>query len=679
VIGGVDHPRDDVGMRGLAIVVMLAGCGRIGFGFGDDGAPADGGAVDDTIRLDLLAGDTGGFGNADGVGPAARFNAPTAVAVDSAGNIYVTDHFCATVRKITPDGTVTTFAGTAGLPGASDGVGRAARFYFPMGVAVDGAGNVYVVDQGNRALRKITPDGTVTTVVNGAAKWASPAGVAVGRDGNIYVADGGAQVIRKVTPAGVDSVFAGSPGLQGTTDASGGAARFYFPTGLAVDGAGNLLVADQSNHTIRQIDASANVTTLAGVGGVLGDTDGPAAQAHFTLPIWVAVDGAGTIYLTDGNARIRRITGGVVDSIAGTSVSIGASDGTGEAAQFSSQDGVAVDGAGNVIVADQFNRIIRKITPAGVVTTLAGAATKAGEDNGVGSAARFNGPAGVAADLAGNLYVADEDNSAIRKITPEGAVSTFADQASAGLQGPTGVAVDRAGNVFVVDIGSTLRKITPTGAMTLVAGSASVNGSADGTGAGAQFWSPAGVTIDRTGTLYVADQGNNAVRKVTADGVVTTLAGAASTAGSTDGTGAAARFDDLTDVAADAAGNLYVADRDNHIIRKVTPAGEVTTFAGTAMMFGYADGTGADARFHTPTGVAVDGKGNVYVADQGNAVIRQITPAGVVTTFAGTPGVAGIVLGTAPRFALPERLAIVGDALVITDNNAVLALRHAIR
>jgi len=362
----------------------------------------------------------------------------------------------------------------------------------------------------------------------------------------------------------------------------------------------------------------------------------------------------------------------------------GNADGIGAAARFNFPTGVAVDSAGNVYVADNINDTIRKVTAAGVVTTLAGTAGMSGSANGTGAAARFYYPGNVAVDSAGDVYVAE--NHTIRKVTPVGVVTTLAGTAgmtgsvdgtgaAARFAGPGGVAVDSAGNVYVTD-NQTIRKVTAAGVVTTLAGTAGTLGSADGTGAAARFNNPTGVAVDSVGNIYVADEGNHTIRKVTASGVVTTLAGTAGTSGSADGTGTDARFYVPTGVAVDSAGNVYVADGNNKTIRKITAAGVVTTLAGTAGMRGSADGIGAAARFDHPTGVVVDSAGNVYVADPGNSTIRKVTPTGATTMVAGTAGVTGILLGATPRFSFPRSLAIIGDSIIVSDTNAILLLRH---
>ena len=644
-------------------------------------------SLNNTIRkitpagvVTTLAGTAGTSGSVDGTGAAASFNYLSSVATDAIGNVYATEAGGRnTIRKITPAGVVTTLAGTAGVTGSADGTGAEATFYNPSGVATDAFGNVYVADASNQTIRKITPAGVVITLAGtagtrgsadgtgAAARFDSPYGVATDAGGNVYVSDRFNGTIRKISPAGVVTTFAGK---RFGADGTGAEASFDGPRGLATDASGNVYVADQSNNTIRKITPAGVVTTLAGTAGRAGSADGTGAAARFSLPSAVATDADGNVYVVDrSNHTIRKITpAGVVTTLAGTAGSSGSADGTGAAARFNFPLGVATDVNGNVYVADQSNNTIRKITPAGVVTTLAGTAGTSGSADGTGAEARFDKPEGVATDVSGNVYVADINNDTIRKITPAGVVTTLAGKrfgadgtgAEASFDGPRGVATDSGGNVFVADrFYHTIRKITPTGVVTTLAGTAGVSGSVDGTGAAARFNLPYGVATDASGNVYVADQSNNTIRKITPAGVVTTLAGTARMAGSADGTGAAARFSLPSAVATDADGNVYVVDRSNHTIRKITPAGVVTTLAGTAGTRGSADGTGAAARFNFPLGVATDVNGNVYVADQDNSTIRKITPAGVVTTLAGTAGTRGSADGTgaAASFNQPRSVA----------------------
>ncbi|HWO23673.1 MAG TPA: hypothetical protein VNO30_33255 [Kofleriaceae bacterium] len=664
-------------------------------GDSSDGAISSDDAIIDAapapFGLELLAGDIGGPGNLDGVGAAAHFHGPCGIAVDSAGNVYVADNGNHIIRKITATGDVTTLAGTAGESGSTDGTGAAARFSSPVGVTVDGANNLYVADRGNNTIRKITAAGVVTTLAgaagmagstNGtgaAARFNYPIGAAIDSAGNVYVAEAFNHTIRKITAAGVVTTLAGTAGMSGSTDGANAAARFFSPTYVAVDSAGNVYVADEYNHTIRKVTAAGVVTTLAGTAGESGNADGTGAAASFYFPSGVAVDSAGNVYVADYfNHTIRKITAaGVVTTLAGTAGESGSTDGTGTAARFSNPAGVAVDSAGNVYVSDIGNHIIRKITAAGIVTTLAGTTGMSGSTDGTGATARFDYPWGVAVDSAGNVYVSEVNRYTIRKVTGTGVVTTLAGTA---FCAPRGVAVDSAGNVYVTNgCNFTICKITPAGVVTTLAGTAGMRGSTDGTGAAARFDSLASAAVDIGGNIYVTEDYNFTIRKITPAGVVTTLAGTAGMQGSTDGTGAAARFNLPRGVAVDSAGNVYVADTNNHTIRKVTAIGIVTTLAGTAGTSGSTDGTGAAARFNRPTDVAVDSAGNIYVADQNNSTIRKITTAGITTTIAGMAAIRGIVLGTTPRLASPIGLEIIGDSIIISDTLAILLLRHGAR
>jgi sugar lactone lactonase YvrE len=648
-----------------------------------------------------LAG-SAGYGCADGTNSAAQFAYPSSVAVDSAGNLYVADTVNCTIREMTPVGTnwvVTTLAGQVGCTGTNDGTGNAARFYYPNGVAVDNAGNVYVADTVNHTIRKVTPVGTnwvVTTLVgqagsagandgtNSAALFNGPAAVAVDSAGNVYVADTSNDTIRKVAPVGTNWVvttLAGLAGSAGSANGTGNAARFYFPFGLTVDTNGNVYVADSANDTIRKVTSAGVVTTLAGLAGNIGSANGTGSAARFYYPYDVTVDTNGNVYVADsGNNTIRKMTpAGVVTTLAGLAGSDGTNNGTGSAARFYFPNGATVDSAGNVYVADTGNNTIRKVTPTGVVTTLAGLEWNAGSTDGTGNAALFYWPDGIAVDSAGNVYVADGGNNTIRKVTPTGAnwvVTTLAGLAghpgnadgtnsAARFNGASFMTVDSAGNLYVaVEHDDTIRKVTPVGTnwvVTTLAGLAGNPGSANGTNSAARFNWPASVAVDSAGNLYVADFNNNTIRKVTPVGtnwVVTTLAGLAGNHGSADGTNSAARFYYPNAAVVDTNGNVYVADSGNNTIREVTPVGTnwvVTTLAGLAGSAGSADGTNSAARFSWPACLAVDSAGNVYVSDALNDTMRQVTPVGtnwVVTTLAGLAGYIAEIDGTgsAARF-----------------------------
>jgi hypothetical protein len=385
--------------------------------------------------LALFAGHMQGRGSVDGVAAAARFNTPHSVASDSAGNVYVADTNSNTIRKITPAGGVTTLAGTAGVFGSADATGAAASFNSPHGVATDNAGNVYVADTFNNTVRKITSAGAVTTLAGSAsitggttdatgaaARFNFPQGVATDSVGNVYVADTSNHTLRKITPAGVVTTLAGTAIVSGSTDATGAAARFSFPQGVATDGTGNVYVADAGNSIVRKITPAGVVTTLAGTASVSGSTDAIGAAARFNTPQGVATDRAGNVYAGDSNNNtVRKITpAGAVTTLAGSASITGSTDAAGAAASFSLPGGVAIDSAGNVYVASALNNTIRKISPAGVVTLLAGTANVPGSTHATGTAASFNGPTGVATDSGGNIHVANNGNSTIRRITAAG-------------------------------------------------------------------------------------------------------------------------------------------------------------------------------------------------------------------------------------------------------------------
>ncbi len=546
----------------------------------------------------------------------------SAIASDTAGNMYETGNDV--ILKITQGGTTTTLAGTSGVSGSADGAGAAASFNNPTSLTLDAAGNIYVSDSGNGSVRKISPAGVVTTL----AKVNNSGGIAIDGNGNVYVSDyeytytqGGSSpppvplnaTINKITAAGTVSSFAGTRGVFGSADGTGAAASFLKPEGLTVDASGNLYVADTYNDTIRKITPSGVVTTLAGSPGV----------------------------------------GGAVN-------------GTGGAALFAYPAGITADTAGNIYVAEQNNSAIRQITPAGVVTTFAGAMAHAASIDGTGTGADFNFPSGMAMDASGNLWVTETSNDAIRKATPAGVVTSQQIAATGATYGiGPGVAFDGKGNLYVINQVNQIAKFTPGGVLSTLPGSSSLQ-------------IPKGLAVDNLGNVYVSDIWHNNVHIITPNGLVSVLAGSATfVSGSTDGTGTAALFNTPTGLAVDGEGNVYVADSGNSTIRKITQAGVVTTLAGTAGVEGSADGTGATASFNNPSALALDGTGNLYVADFGNNLVRKITPGGVVTTVAGTRGLYGVMLGPlAGSLSAPSALVLdPAGVLYVTSANGILKIQ----
>ena len=368
--------RPFVSPRVIAVVLLatlapvsLAACGT-------RASPATSQATAPLVTT--LAGEANRLGeSADGPAAEARFNGPWGIACDASGNLYVTDSGSDTIRRISPDGVVGTLAGTAGQQGSTDGRGAEARFDQPTGIAVDASGNLYVADFGNDTIRRISPDGVVSTLAGTAgqrgstdgrgaeARFDGPSGVASDAAGNVYVADSGNQTIRRITPAGVVTTLAGRAGSPGSTDGRGPKARFFTPWGIACGSDGELFVTDAYNETIRAISPDGLVSTLAGTVGDWGSSDGRGARARFDCPTGIACDGAGELFVTDsGNNTIRMIApNGAVSTLAGRAPStVASADGRGRAARFNTPEGVAWGGAGTLYVTDLDNNTIRKIS-----------------------------------------------------------------------------------------------------------------------------------------------------------------------------------------------------------------------------------------------------------------------------------------------------------------------------
>jgi uncharacterized protein (TIGR03437 family) len=644
-----------------------------------------------TFTISTLA---GGYLPENIPGTSTSLYSPSSVAVDKTGNIFIGDANGQVVLRLdATTGLVTVVAGngSAGFSG-DNGPATSAQLYQPQGVAVDSAGDLYIADSYNSRVRKVS-NGVITTVAgngayfgvsgdNGPATSAFlnyPNGVAVDAAGNLYIADTGNSSIRKVAN-GVITTVAGN-GTAGFSGDNGLAtnAQLSHPEAVAVDSAGNLYIVESFNERVRKVSDGV-ITTIAGNGnfGFSGD-NGPATSAQLANPSGVAVDSAGNVYIADTyNARVREVANGVITTVAG----IGCCGFSGDNGPATSRGptGVAVDAGGNLYIADAyFNYRVRKVAN-GVITTVVGNGLVG--DNGPAAGSLLNNPVGVAVDSAGNVYIADTDNERIRKVA-NGVITTVTGNgvplvsydngpaAGAPVVDPAGIAVDSAGNIYIADL-YRIREVS-NGVIATVAGNGMEGFSGDnGPATSAQMGQPVGIAVDAAGNLYIADQGNNRIRKVSGR-VIATVAGNGTAGFSGDGGPAtAAQLSNPAGIAVDSAGNLYIADSYNQRIRKVS-GGVITTVAGSGTFGLIGDnGPATSAWLNFPQGVAVDAAGNLYIADTYNNRIRRVSN-GVITTVAGngTPALSGDN-GPAASAALnqPQGIAVdSADNLYFADTN----------
>jgi uncharacterized protein (TIGR03437 family) len=589
----------------------------------------------------------GGFPATPAMGTNFTIGNPGHLTTDAAGNIYFVSLNC--TFKLDTAGVLTRLAGTgAGGYSGDGGPATAAGLSAPHGLAIDRSGNLYIADTSNSRIRKVSSDGIITTVVGtGTAGYSGdggpavsaqlnyPGAVALDAKGNLYIFDSSNARVRKVSTSGIITTVAGNgtPGLSG----DGGAAtdaQIGTSGGLTLDKSGNLYVADLSGQRIRLVSAAdRTITTVAGTmpltpgeSPVITGSGGPATQAKLNMPRDVAVDNAGNIYIAEAT-DIRVVSpDGIIAPIPGS---------TGPANDpFFGINTVALDGSGNFYVADATSRI-RKISPSGAITIVAGprgAITFSANEP--ATSAQFSGPQGVAVDSAGNVLVADTGGSWLWRVSPSGTIIPIGDPTN-----PTGVAVDSAGNYYAATTNQVWKAhfTGPVPPAPVVVASATIIG---------------GIAVDSAGNLFLSDMLAGTVSKVTPAGVVTAVAGSGTRGYSGDGGQAlSAQLSNPHGIAVDRAGNLYIADTTNYRIRKVTPGGIITTVAGGGTVSSpppnpFPTGDGGEATsaiLDFPTGVAVDGSGNIYVADQGFSRIRKITMNGIINTIGGngTPGYSG--------------------------------------
>jgi sugar lactone lactonase YvrE len=675
---------------------------------------------------------------------------PTNVTVDSSGNVYFSSegsNYQHRVWKITKStGILTIVAGTYYYGYSGDG-GQAtnAQLYDPRGIAVDHSGNVFIADYNNCLIREVNAGTGIITTIAGittpnlscgsagdggpatSAHLYTPTGVAIDKNGNLFIADQNNHKIRMISCATVTSTGGACTANAGQTTgdiytvAGTGTAGYngdgitaitadlYYPYGVATDTDGNLYIADQYNHRIRRVacgtgisgcvnpsgETGGDIYTLAGTGtaGFSGE-GGAATSAELYYPTTISVANSGDLFISDyDNFRIREVscatttsTGGActtssgqtaadIYTVVGTGVA-GFSGGDGVAATSSTlyyAIGVAVDSSGDLFIADQDNERIREVPcdvstltctpPAGdtakFIYTIAGTGGTTFFGNGIpATGAELYYPTGVASDSSGNIYIADRSNCVIREVNAgTGIITTFAGNGacgyggdggaatSANLSSPTRVAVDSSNNVYIADTNNCLIRKVSGGTITTFAGkspSLACGYTGDGGAAtGAELYYPDGVAVDSSGNVYIADQYNYVVRKVSG-GSISTFAGNHTYGYAGDGGPAAsAELSYVLDVAVDGFGNVYIADQYNHRIRKVSTSGTISTYAGNGTAGYEGDGGLAyQTSLYYPTGVAIDGAGDVIISDYDNQRVRMVDESNIIHTIAGN-GTAG--------------------------------------
>ncbi len=554
---------------------------------------------------------TAGFAGDGGPAISAVLNRPTSVVLDAVGSLYFSDGLNNRVRKIAVGtGIVTTVAGDGtsgsnGGPNGDGGLAVSAQIFRPSGMAFDAAGNLYVAEAGHGRIRRVSAATAIISTVAGTianfggdggpatnARLASPTAVEFDMSGNLYIADTGNKRIRRVAAStGIITTVAGT-GVAGAAGDNGPAtaAQFIDPLSLAVDSAGDIYVADDGAGKVREILApSGRIQRIAG-GGSAGD-GGLAVKAQLYYPSNLSLNQAGNLYISDFTTIQRVDASGVISSVVGTAnPGFSGDKGPATAAQIGLwPGGSAVDTAGNLFFADAVNSVVRRVDAAThVITTVAGTGTFTfSGDGGLATAASLFLPEGVALDRSGNLYIADLGNHRIRRVA------------------------------------------AASGIITTVAGVGSPGFSGDGSLAtGAQLHSPSDVGVDAKGNIFVADALNDRIRRIDAGtGIINTVAGGGSAAGSNGVPAIQAQLQTPEAIALDSTGNLYIADSGHHWIRKVDSSGVIATIAGDGIaVFGGDGGLASAAHLNSPQGLAVDPSGIVYVADAYNNRIRMLTP-----------------------------------------------------
>lgn len=605
-----------------------------------------------------LAGSPGGPGARDGVAGHALMNDTRSIVIDGDGNLFAADSGNHAIRRVDARGETMTLAGRSGVPGAADGRGSGALLQSPRGIALAADGSLVVADTGTQTIRRVTRSGEVTTIagkagefgsVDGtgsAARFCFPAAVAVARDGSIVVADTGfldltiygtelcGQAIRRIAPDGTVTTVAGKAGAIGVEDGAPDVARFYYPQGIAVARDGAIWVADTGwphgrsymGRSIRRIAPDGMVTTLAGRGDRPysgGSIDGTGSEARFSYPTQLVEEASGSFLVADAGS-IRRVTaGGVVTTVAGAP---------------GAAHGVAIGADGAVHSSDR-NGAIWKLDPEREPALVAGSRIQSIHPFDDKDAGRFRSPVDVAVARDGTLVVADYDR--IVRVTREGSMSIVV-PGGGPLARLSAIAVDGDGTIWATDIDkSCVWRVRPDGALLQIGGANGWFGWADGGPGEAMFFWPRGIAVAPDDAVWVADTNNHVLRRVTKEGVVTTVAGTRGANETLDGPVAMARFNHPVGIAFGPGGEAWVTESYGQSVRRLAE-GQVVTIAGSPGIAGNADGSGANARFASLAGVAVDARGRAWVAD--GAMLRIVESDGSVST-AVPSAVAGSIEG----------------------------------
>lgn len=606
----------------------------------------------------------------EGSGLAVALGRPADVAIDRDGMLYIVDNGNSRIRRLHPNGTQSLVAGIGETGFSGDGgPATSARFNNPQGITLDSVGNIYIADSSNSRIRKIDKSGTITTIAgngtgvsgggdNGPATLGSlnrPTGLAVDGLGNLYIAEFNANRVRRVDTNGIITTYAGT-GVSGFSGDNGPAnqADIQNPRGVAIDSIGNVYIA--CGTRVRKVDPSGTITTIAGTGtvGFSGD-GGPATSAQLGTATRIALDAGGNIYITDThNHRIRKIEGGIISTIAGMGGSGSAGGGfSGDGGPATSAflrdpDGIAIDSNGVLSIADTTNNRIRRMPGAGgQIQTVAGTGQNGfTADGGPALSGRLLTPAELAIDASGTIYFTEQLTHRIRSVSPSGTLGTVAGLGTSGNTGdngpataaqfntPYGIAVD--GNViYIADTQNHVIRKIENGTITRVAGTGTSGFSDNANPLQGQLNSPSGLAV-LAGALYIADRGNNRIRKLDGNGL-TTIAGTATNGYTGDG-GPAVSAQLYAPIAiAFKNGELIFTDSNNHVVRKIDTNGDIDTIAGTGVSGFSGDGDVAtNAQLSGPRGIAVDSTGNIYVTDFLNRRIRKIDTNGDIDTFAGT-------------------------------------------